>query len=103
MLLRQKTEEHLINFVAKREHKRIKKKKTTIIIVRRILKTLVFIFAGLMVMQTLHVDVTGFIAIGSASTITLGFAAKELLANFFGGVMIFMDEQFMVGDSIKIP
>lgn len=69
----------------------------------RMLKILVFLFAGLMVMQALHIDVTGFIAMGSVSTIILGFSAKELLANFFGGLMIFMDEQFLVGDSIKIP
>lgn len=105
LLLRnlQKTEEYLINFIAQKAHKQLKKQKTTIIITCRMLKILVFLFAGLMVMQALHVDVTGFIAMGSASTIILGFAAKELLANFFGGIMIFMDEQFMVGDSIKIP
>lgn len=42
----------------------------------RMLKILVFLFTGLMMMQSLHVDVTGFIAIGSASIIILGFAAK---------------------------
>lgn len=105
LLLRnlQKTEEYLINLVSQREHKQLKKKKTTIIIMCRMLKMLVFLFTGLMMMQALHVDVTGFIAMGGASTLILGFAAKELLANFFGGLMIFMDEQFMIGDSIKVP
>lgn len=99
----QQIEEYLINFVYKGEHKQLRKHKTTIIAIWRLLKMLVFIFAGLMIMQALHVDITGLVAIGSASTIVLGLAAKELLANFFGGIMIFTDEQFMVGDSIKAP
>lgn len=105
LLLRllQQIEEYLINFVYKGEHKHLRRHKTTIIAIWRLLKILVLIFAFLMIMQSLHVDITGLVAIGSASTIVLGLAAKELLANFFGGMMIFMDEQFMVGDSIKAP
>lgn len=99
----QQIEEYLINFVYKGEHKQLRKHKTTIIAIWRLLKTLVFLFSGLMIMQALHVDITGLVAIGSASTLVLGLAAKELLANFFGGIMIFTDEQFMVGDSIKAP
>ncbi len=97
------TEEYLINFVYKGEHTNFRQNKTTIIAVWRLLKMLLVIFAFLMAMQALHVDITGIVAIGSASTIVLGIAAKELLANFFGGMMIFMDRQFMVGDSIKSP
>jgi MscS family membrane protein len=99
--LLQQIEEYLINFVYKGEHKNFRRHKTTIIAVWRLLKILIVIFAFLMVMQALHVDITGIVALGSASTIVLGLAAKELLANFFGGMMIFMDQHFMVGDSIK--
>lgn len=101
--LLQQLEEYLINFVYKGENKDFRRHKTTIIAVWRLLKILLVIFAVLIVMQSFHVDVTGIVAIGSASTIVLGLAAKELLANFFGGMMILMDQQFMVGDSIKSP
>ncbi|MDX1696337.1 MAG: mechanosensitive ion channel family protein, partial [Ketobacteraceae bacterium] len=32
-----------------------------------------------------------------------GFAAKDLLANFFGGLMIYMDRPFSVGDWVRSP
>jgi len=33
----------------------------------------------------------------------VGFAARDLLANFFGGLMIYMDRPFSVGDWIRSP
>lgn len=105
LLLRvlQEAEKYLINFVYKGDQKVFRQYKTTIIMVGRVLKILLAIVAFLIAMQALHIDVTGIVAIGGAGTIVLGLAAKELLANFFGGMMIFMDRQFMVGDSIKSP
>ncbi len=42
-------------------------------------------------------------AFGSASTVVGGIAARDLLANFFGGFTIFMDRPFSVGDWIRSP
>ena len=33
----------------------------------------------------------------------MGFAAKDLLANFFGGLMIYLDRPFSVGEWIRSP
>ena len=105
LLLRilQEGEKYLINFVYKGDQKVFRQNKTTIIAVGRLLKIILAIWIFLIIMQALHIDITGLVAIGGAGTIVLGLAAKELLANFFGGMMIFMDRQFMVGDSIKSP
>ena len=35
--------------------------------------------------------------------LAVGFAAKDLLANFFGGLMIYMDRPFNVGEWIRSP
>ena len=35
--------------------------------------------------------------------IAVGFAARDLLANFLGGLSIFMDRPFAVGDWIRSP
>ena len=35
--------------------------------------------------------------------LAVGFAAKDMLANFFGGLMIYLDRPFSVGDWIKSP
>ncbi|WP_286845492.1 mechanosensitive ion channel family protein, partial [Spongiibacter sp. UBA6593] len=41
-----------------------------------------------------------FVGIGG---IAVGFAAKDLLANFFGGLMVYLDRPFSVGDWIRSP
>ncbi|WP_273009454.1 mechanosensitive ion channel family protein, partial [Spongiibacter tropicus] len=40
---------------------------------------------------------------GGIGGIAVGFAAKDLLANFFGGLMVYLDRPFSVGDWIRSP
>jgi MscS family membrane protein len=57
----------------------------------------------LITLQTLGVSVTGVMAFGGIGGIAIGFAAKDLLANFFGGMMIYLDRPFTEGDWIRSP
>ena len=57
----------------------------------------------LLVMQALGFSISGVLAFGGIGGIAVGFAAKDLLANFFGALMIFMDRPFAVGDWIRSP
>lgn len=43
------------------------------------------------------------LTIGGISAAAIGFAAKDLIANFFGGLLIYTNTPFKVGDYIKIP
>lgn len=43
------------------------------------------------------------LAFGGVGGIAVGFAAKDLLANFFGGLTIYMDRPFVVGDWVRSP
>jgi MscS family membrane protein len=43
------------------------------------------------------------LAFGGIGGIAVGFAAKDLLANFFGGLMIYLDRPFSVGDWVRSP
>jgi len=49
------------------------------------------------------VSISGVLAFGGIGGIAVGFAAKDLLANFFGGLVIYMDRPFKVGDWIRSP
>jgi MscS family membrane protein len=40
---------------------------------------------------------------GGVGGIAIGFAAKDLLANFFGGLIIYLDRPFAGGDWIRSP
>ncbi len=69
----------------------------------RILKIFLFFFGGLGVFQALGVPLSGLLAFGGMGGVALGFAAKDLLSNLFGRLMIFLDRQFEIGDWIASP
>lgn len=75
----------------------------TIRAVTRLLKVAIMITAGLIVLQTLGFSVTGVLALGGMGGVAVGFAAKDLLANFFGALMIYFDRPFDVGDWVRSP
>ena len=77
--------------------------RTTAEAISKLLRLAVMITAGLVIMQTLGFSVSGVMAMGGVGGIALGFAAKDLLANFFGGLMIYLDRPFAIGDWIRSP
>ena len=77
--------------------------KTTVTALGKLLRVSVFITALLIVMQTLGYSISGVLAFGGIGGIAVGFAAKDLLANFFGDLMIYLDRPFAVGDWIRSP
>ncbi len=76
---------------------------TTVDAISKILRAAVFITAALIILQTLGFSVSGVLAFGGVGGIAIGFAAKDLLANFFGALMIYFDRPFKVGDWIRSP
>ena len=77
--------------------------RTTIDALSKLARFTVIITATLVVMQTLGYSVAGILAAGGIGGLALGFAAKDLLANFFGGLTIYLDRPFGVGDWIRSP
>lgn len=75
--------------------------KHTVDAISKLLRISVFITTALVVLQTLGYSVSGVLAFGGIGGIAIGFAAKDLLANFFGGLMIYMDRPFALGDWIR--
>jgi MscS family membrane protein len=63
----------------------------------------VVIITSLMAMHALGFSVSGVLAAGGIGGLAIGFAAKDLLANFFGGLTIYLDRPFSVGDWIRSP
>ena len=60
------------------------------------------VFLGILVaMQSLGFDIAGIVAFGGVGGIAVGFAARELIANYFGGLMLYLDRPFEVGESIS--
>ncbi len=76
---------------------------TTVDAVSKLIRASIFITGALVALQTLGFSVSGVLAFGGIGGIAVGFAAKDLLANFFGGLMIYLDRPFSVGDWIRSP
>jgi len=77
--------------------------RTTVDVSGKILRMSLIITAVLVTMQTLGYSISGILAFGGIGGIAVGFAAKDLLANFFGGLMIYLDRPFALGDWIRSP
>jgi len=75
--------------------------KHTVHAIGKLVRISVFITGGLILLQTLGYSISGILAFGGVGGIAIGFAAKDLLANFFGGLMIYLDRPFKVGDWIR--
>ncbi|WP_417566081.1 mechanosensitive ion channel family protein [Marinobacter sp.] len=76
---------------------------TTVNAVSKLSRAVVIITAVLTVMQSLGYSMSGVLAFGGVGGIAVGFAAKDLLANFFGGFIIHLDRPFKVGDWVRSP
>ena len=76
---------------------------TTAAAVAKLLRAAIIISGALMALQTFGFSISGVLALGGVGGIAIGFAARSLLANFFGALMIFMDRPFSVGDWIRSP
>lgn len=76
---------------------------TTVSVLGRIVRIAVVLTGVLTVLSVLDIPISGFLAAGGVGGIAVGLAARDLIANFFGGFMVFMDRPFSVGDWVRSP
>jgi MscS family membrane protein len=101
----------LVKLISKIEQNIIKNKalkdvnadEVTVRVLGRLLRISVLITGTLVVLQTLGISISGVLAFGGIGGVAVGFAAKDLLANFFGGLMIYLDRPFSIGDWVSSP
>ena len=77
--------------------------RTTVDALSKLGRITVVIIAALVILQTLGFSISGVLAFGGIGGIAVGFAAKDMLANFFGGLTIYLDRPFAVGEWIRSP
>ncbi|NIR30033.1 MAG: mechanosensitive ion channel family protein [Gammaproteobacteria bacterium] len=91
------------NIIAQREAAGQAYDRTTLDAISKLLRISVIITGALVALQTLGFSVSGVLAFGGIGGLAVGFAAKDLLANFFGGLMVYLDRPFAVGDWVRSP
>lgn len=100
----------VVRFITGVEHIVISEEKmkepmdaTTVFAVGKLLKATCVVIAILVILQSTGYSISGVLAFGGVGGLAIGFAAKDLLANFFGGLMVYLDRPFKVGDWIRSP
>lgn len=63
----------------------------------------IIFFTCLLLLEATDRSMNTIIAFGGIGGLALAFASQEIIANFFGGFMIYLTQPFTVGDWISIP
>ena len=71
--------------------------------VARTLQAAIVVLVGMGLLQTFGVSIVGILTFSGVGGLVVGFAAKDMLGNFFGGLMLHMDRPFKTGDWIRSP
>ncbi|MFL7027156.1 mechanosensitive ion channel family protein [Enterovibrio norvegicus] len=77
--------------------------QTTVSAMGHIFRLLLAVVGVLTALQEFGISLTGLLTFGGVGGLIVGLAAKDLLSNFFGGLMIYFDRPFSVGDWISSP
>lgn len=80
-----------------------KRDKTTVRAVAQLSRVILTILFVLSILPILGFETSSLLAFGGVGGIGAAFAAKDTLSNFLGGMMIFWDRPFSVGDWVRSP
>lgn len=69
----------------------------------KILSVSIVIIASLLILDALNFKSGPLLAFGGVGAAALGFAAKDVISNFFGGFMLVISRPFDLGDLILVP
>ena len=77
--------------------------RTTVDALGKLARISVVLTAILVTLPTLGINIAGVLTFGGVGGLAVGLAARDLLANFFGGLTVYMDRPFSVGDWVSSP
>jgi MscS family membrane protein len=72
-------------------------------VISKILSIVIVVISVMIVLQVWGLNIGPLIAFGGIGAAAVGFAAKDVIANFCGGLMLHINRPFMVGDMIYLP
>lgn len=71
-------------------------------VIRTIVKILIIVIATISILDNMGFDIASLLAGLGIGGLAFALAAQDTLKNFFGGVAVFTDKPFKVGDRIKL-
>ncbi|HJN62310.1 MAG TPA: mechanosensitive ion channel [Candidatus Parcubacteria bacterium] len=79
-----------------------KREDTLIRIFNSILNIVIWVIAIMAVLPEFGMDVTPILAGAGLLGLAIGMGAKNIIADFLAGIFIILEDQYRVGDSVKI-
>lgn len=76
---------------------------TRIDVVDKIATVVILIISVMMLLEVTGNNLNTLIAFGGISGLALAFASQEVIASFFGGLMVYLTHPFVIGDWIILP
>ena len=76
---------------------------TTVRMVGRLITLAIGLVTSLIILQTFGVNIAPLLAFGSIGAASIGFAGKDVMANFCSGIMLQITRPFVRGDHILLP
>jgi MscS family membrane protein len=71
--------------------------------VGKLMRGAIFVTTALIILQTMGINIAGLLAFGGVGGIAVSLAARDILANVFGGLSVYTERPFAVGDWIRSP
>ena len=71
-------------------------------VVANVWRFFVFVVAGAIVLGMLGINLTPLLASATIIGATLGFGAQQIVRDYFSGILMTMEDQYNVGDSVTI-
>ena len=81
---------------------REKRAETLVHIVKNAIKVFIYIVASFMILREIGVDIAPLLAGVGIAGLAIGFGAQTLVKDFLTGFFILMENQYRVGDVVKI-
>jgi MscS family membrane protein len=63
----------------------------------------IYLITGLLLLEQFGSSLNTLIAFGGVSGLAIAFASQQIISNFFGGIVIYFTQPFVVGDWIQLP
>lgn len=75
----------------------------TVYIIGKIGTLIILILSGMIILQILGLDIMPLVAFGGIGAAAVGFASKDVIANFCSGLMLYLTRPFTLGEWISMP
>jgi len=91
-----------ITLTARDSQSEKKREDTLISVLSGIVSVVIFLTAAIMVLGEIGVDIAPLLAGAGVVGLAVGMASRDLVADYISGLFIILEDQYRVGDRIKI-